>query len=192
MSFVTDLADQSVVIPLQIMVFVTFLLFRSWRFALVWGLVTCGGSGLILMLKLWFEACGLPPDRVLYSPSGHTMAGTMVYGCLLAVLPVRRSILMGVTVAIACVLGLSRVVLGCHTVTEVIVGGVVGVAVVGVFYRLAGPPPGGGRTVLGVLAVVAGIVALFHGYHSTVEYHIQQFSRFDLGPLFCRSDVRGA
>jgi membrane-associated phospholipid phosphatase len=184
--FLTDLADQSVLLPVQALVFLTFLLFRYWRFAAVWCLVTCGGSTLILMLKLWFEACGLQPNRILYSPSGHTMAGTMIYGSLLAILPARRSILMGVAVVIACLLAWSRVMLGYHTVTETVVGGVLGVMVVGLFYRLAGPPPDRAGAVIGLFAVVLCIVGLLHGYHATIEGRIQEISHLDLGPLLCR------
>ncbi|NVN11954.1 MULTISPECIES: phosphatase PAP2 family protein [Nguyenibacter] len=187
MHFITDFADQDVIIPLQVAVLLTLLLLRRWRFALAWCLVTGGGSALILVLKLGFEACGPGAHRVLYSPSGHTMAGTVVYGGLLGLLDIRRSVLMLATAGIAGLLGVSRIACGCHTVAEVLVAGILGTMATAFLYRLAGSPPRftAGPT-LGVLAVVLCVVAVFHGHHAAVEQQVERISHIAVGPLLCR------
>ncbi|GAA4490279.1 phosphatase PAP2 family protein [Gluconacetobacter tumulicola] len=187
--FLTDLADQDVLLPVEALVFVALLSLRLWRLAWVWAVVMCGGAALTLVLKLGLEACGPAPDRMLYSPSGHTMAGTMVYGCLLAMLRVRTPIVVGAAVVIACVLGWSRVALGVHTITEVLLGGGLGVAMVCLFRRLVGPPSAiPMQAVRGVAVAMIALIAICHGHRSTIELAIQDFSRFDLGPLLCRAD----
>lgn len=187
--FLTDLADQDVLLPVEALVFVALLSLRLWRRAWAWAAVMAGGAALTLVLKLGLEACGPAPDRMLYSPSGHTMAGTMVYGCLLAMLRVRTSIVVGAAVVIACVLGWSRVALGVHTITEVLLGGGLGVGMVCLFRRLAGPPSAiPVQSVRGVVVATIAVIAICHGHRSTIEIAIQDFSRFDLGPLLCRAD----
>ncbi|MFS3133794.1 phosphatase PAP2 family protein [Gluconacetobacter sacchari] len=186
--FLTDLADQDVLLPVEALVLLALLALRRWRVALAWAVVMASGSVLTLVLKLALEACGPTPDRVLYSPSGHTMAGTMVYGCLLAMAGLRLPVVIGGAGAIACVLAWSRLALGAHTLVEVVVGGVLGVAMVCLFRRLAGPGAAmSGRTVRVLSVVVIGLIAVCHGHRSTVEIAIQHVSRFDLGPLLCRA-----
>jgi membrane-associated phospholipid phosphatase len=66
-------------------------------------------------------------------PSGHTMASTLAYGAvLLAFLPVipkrRRPIAVGATSAMVLAIGLSRLLLGLHFVTDVVGGFLLGLA----------------------------------------------------------------
>lgn len=89
-----------------------FLVCRCWRMAAAWAVMIVAGSGLMLALKLYFEACGPARHRVLYSPSGHTMAATMVYGGLLSLTRLNRAALLAATLAIAMLMGWTRVALG--------------------------------------------------------------------------------
>ena len=71
--FITDFADQAVVLPLAVCAGI-FLRIAGWmRGALVWAAAVIGVLGTMLVLKLVFQACGhLLPFPSVHSPSGHT------------------------------------------------------------------------------------------------------------------------
>ena len=87
MNFLTDFADQAVVLPVAGAVLV-LLLATGWRRgALAWAGCVSGVLAVMLALKLVTLACGWRvPWTGLYSPSGHTAASAVVYGGLLALL----------------------------------------------------------------------------------------------------------
>ena len=82
-SFVTDLGDSAVTLPLAMLVLGWFALAkRDWQAVRAWGagVAACGLA--TVALKLAFQSCGhLWLDRVT-SPSGHTAMSAMVYGGL--------------------------------------------------------------------------------------------------------------
>src|ERR1700722_3268120 len=85
MKFLTDFADQAVVLP--VVAAVAIVLFaQGWRRgALVWLGVVSATFAAVLVLKLAFQACGPvfgPWD--LQSPSGHTAAASVVVGGFVA------------------------------------------------------------------------------------------------------------
>ncbi len=141
----TDLADQAVVLPLALLVFVALLSrgedgngnrtedgASAWRVARAWALAVGGVLLAVLALKLWAGACagsgtaGVLRGLELRSPSGHTAAGGVVYGGLLA-LALRRGAAASAACCLACAAGFgaSRLALGVHTPAEVALGCVV-------------------------------------------------------------------
>lgn len=172
-SFLTDFADQAVLLPTAVAVGL-MLAASGWRRgALAWTVAVGTALAATAALKLAFAACGgLVADDALRNPSGHTAAAAATYGGL-AVIAARwpacrvRPALLAAC-AISLVIGASRVALGAHTVPEVVLGGAIGIAAAMAFARWSGRPPStvrGSRVVL-----VAAAAALFlHGSHLRAE-----------------------
>jgi hypothetical protein len=135
-------------------------------------LVTGATFAAILAAKLVFLGCAPvfgPLD--LYSPSGHVAASSVVAGGLAVILTGRlRSILPAALVA-AIVISISRIVLGAHTVPEVIVGGVIGMAGAAAMMHFTGTPPR--LRVKPLVAVTLIVVVLFHGLRLPAEAAIR-------------------
>ena len=168
MLFITNFADQAVILPLVLVVAIA-LATQGWmRGALVWLAVVFATFGVILALKLVCLACapyyGLAELR---SPSGHVAAATVVAGGLAALLTRRRITILPAAVLAALVIGVSRLVLGAHSAPEVALGAAIGLAGAAALITLAGPPPTlkPGRLILVVLLVAI----LFHGLHLPAE-----------------------
>ncbi len=176
--FLTDFADQAVILPLTIAVTVSLLVQRWRRGAAVWLLGVTATLAITLALKLVFHACsetfGLPS---LHTPSGHAAAAAVISGGLTGLLSRRRTAAVLISLAIVTLIGLSRLLLGAHSLPEVVVGSLVGLAGAAVLLRLAGPPPPGfdlRRTAL----VAATVLVLFHGLHMPAEAHIRASASF--------------
>jgi membrane-associated phospholipid phosphatase len=172
MMFLTNLADQAVILPV-VFAMAIVLAMQGWRRgALVWLGVVFVTFGLMLVLKLGFLACApLTGPIDIRSPSGHVAAATIVSGGLAALLTRRRSSILSVAVLAAVVIGVSRLVLGVHSLPEVVLGGLVGLAGATALLTLAGPTPAlrPGR----LLAVVVIVATLFHGMHLPAEAAIR-------------------
>ncbi len=118
-----------------------FLLWRRlWRMALIWA-VTLEGAGLLnLWLKGWFgRARPTFADPIIVAgglsfPSGHAMNGLVVYGMLAYLLtraspsPRRRVAIRFSCGALIAGVGISRIYLGAHWLSDVIAGWTVGTA----------------------------------------------------------------
>lgn len=184
--FVTDFADQAVLLPLAVIVALVLLLAGWRRGALAWSVGVFGTLGCMLVLKMVLAACAHRlPIADLHSPSGHTASAAAVYGSLFALAAqgkktgLRWTLPYAVTVAVT--VGLSRVMLGAHSFVEVAVGGLVGVTGAVVFAALAGPHPPSLR-----LKPLAGaallVVALLHGMRLPAEAAIRS-AAIDIWPL---------
>ena len=149
MNFITDFADQAVLLPLVATVTLVLLLQRRWRLAGAWATAIVCVLGTLLVLKLATFACGwrvplLGPGGIdLRSPSGHTGAAAVTFGGLagLAAARSRFGVRMAVVIAAAAaglVIGITRVLLGAHSVAEVVLAFGIGMAGAGLFAWLAG------------------------------------------------------
>jgi membrane-associated phospholipid phosphatase len=170
--FVTNFADQAVILPLVLAVTVA-LAAQGWRRgAVVWLGVVGATLAVVLLLKLVCLACA-PVDGLaeLRSPSGHVAAAAVVAGGLAALLTRRRFSILPVGVLAAVVIGVSRLVLDMHSLPEVIVGAGVGLAGATALMSMAGPPPTlkPGK----LIALVVIVVAVFHGLHLPAEAAIR-------------------
>ncbi len=169
MRFLTDFADLAVLLPLSACIFAGLLLFGWRRGALAWAGAVGVTLALMLALKLLFLGCG----RIgALSPSGHTAAGTAIYGGVFSLWLRRRMaawqavLLAGGTVGLA--IGISRLAVHAHIPIEVAMGAAVGLAGVWILLRAAGPPP---PWVRGRWLVPAGLVVvlLLHGTRLQAE-----------------------
>ncbi|MCW3475589.1 hypothetical protein OL599_13475, partial [Rhodovastum sp. RN2-1] len=87
MLFVTDFADQAVVLPLAVAIALSLWLAGWGRGALAWCAAIAATFAAVGALKLAVFAFGAPPVLPdLRSPSGHTAAAALVYGGLAALL----------------------------------------------------------------------------------------------------------
>lgn len=173
MTFITDFADQGVILPLVIAVGIALWL-RDWRRgAAAWVLVVSATSAVMLVLKPVFLGCSLSLGALdLRSPSGHVAAATVVGGGLAALLLRRRGMMLALALLAGVIVAVSRLALGRHSIPEVALGAVVGLAGAWCLRGFAGePPPGFGA---GRIAAVAIAVALvFHGLHLPAEAEIR-------------------
>jgi membrane-associated phospholipid phosphatase len=170
--YVTDFADMAVVLPLVIAV-ASILLVQGWRRgAWVWLVVVAGTFAATLGCKVIFLGCSPVFGPLLgHSPSGHVAAATVVAGGLAAFMTRRGSSVLPVAVVVALVIGLSRLVLGFHTLPEVIVGGLIGLTGAAMLRRFADPPV---RLRVSPLVLAVVVVALvFHGLHMPAEAAIR-------------------
>ena len=156
-----------------------FLLWSGWkRGALAWAIAMGGVLTTVLVLKVLVAACdfGLPHTS-LNSPSGHTAAAAAFYGGLVVILWPRVTGLATALIgtAIAVVFATTRLLLGYHTLLDVIVGGIVGVTGLIIFYRALGSARSitrRGRLVILLLLVMLA----FHGHRLPTEHQLHHFA----------------
>lgn len=172
MRYLTDFADQAVILPLVLAMAVALAL-QGWRRgALTWLLVVAGVFLAMLVMKISFLACSpLFGPLDVHSPSGHVAAATVTVGGLAAMLTNRRSTILPAAILAAVVIGFSRLMLGAHSFPEVVIGALVGLIGAAALPHFAGPPP---RLRLVPLAGVVVLVAMvFHGLHLPAEAAIR-------------------
>ena len=172
MTFLTDFADQAVMLPLVLAIAIA-LLVEGWRRgAVAWVVVVCATFGVTLGLKVLFIPCSDAFDMpTLHTPSGHVAAATVVVGGL-AVLLLGRGVGVLVALATAALIGTTRLVLGEHTGLEVVVGAIVGLAGVAALIRVAGVRPAT-VNVHRVVLIAVLVAVVFHGLHMPAEAHIR-------------------
>lgn len=149
-------ADSLVKIPGTIVLSLLFLWrWRRWREAgLLVGALALESSAFVITSFIVDRS--RPPIEQLDSipptgsfPSGHTGAAVAFYGALAVIVwwHVRNPLVRGVVALIAGVLpfvvGFSRMYRGMHFLSDVVVGGIVGLVALVIVYRLlGGQPPG--------------------------------------------------
>jgi len=201
---VTDFADQAVVLPLALLVLAALHSrdrggASSGSEARGWAVAVGGVLVALLLLKLAVGACAASGadgrhtgllGLGLRSPSGHTAAGGIVYGGLLA-LALRRgaAVSAGCCLAAAAVFAASRLALGVHTPVEVAAGCVVaagggaGLAWLGGWpgqqRRVARPTRAGGW---GWVVAALALVLVLHGHRLAAEPVIARVSSAWLSP----------
>ncbi|WP_308430109.1 phosphatase PAP2 family protein [Salinicola rhizosphaerae] len=106
---------------------------RGWLIAIVWGLTASVAAILYRLLKtrlcrerpyITFSTirCSMPPvDRYSF-PSGHTLHAVMFTLLTAAMTPV----LLIIVFPLACLIAASRVILGLHYLSDVVVGALIG------------------------------------------------------------------
>jgi hypothetical protein len=105
---------------------------RAWGLAVRWQLALGGAVSLVLASKIAFLGWGLGSARLDFTGiSGHAMLATAVTPVLVAALTLRcsarvRAWALGASMGLAVAVGLSRLALGVHSVSEVLAGWAVG------------------------------------------------------------------
>ena len=175
MVFVTDFADQAVVLPLAGMVALVLGVLGWWRGLLAWVAAVVATLGVILVLKLACVALWQDFDwGSPASPSGHVASACVVYGGLAVLLlrgVVPMPVLAAIPLGVAAAMAYTRLELMVHDMAEVVVGAGVGAVGVLLLASLAGPRP---RVVSWpVLGAAACTMLAFHGMHLPAEVAIR-------------------
>ncbi len=175
MNFVTDFADQAVVLPV-VAVVLALLAIQGWyRGAVAWLVAVAGTFGLVFVLKVGFLACAPVFGPVgLASPSGHAAAATVVSGGLVALLTSRTVIVLPVALLAGVVIGFTRLSLHVHSAPEVVLAVAIGVAGVFALIRLAGAPPA--LRLRPIMAAIVVVVVLLHGERLPAEGAIRSLA----------------
>jgi membrane-associated phospholipid phosphatase len=188
-TFITDFADQAVILPLVLAIGIALLL-QGWRRgAAAWALAVFATFAAMLALKLVFMACANSFGTAdLHTPSGHVAAATVVTGGLAALLLRRHATVLPLAALAALVVGISRLALGAHSLPEVALGAAVGLAGAYVLQWIAGPPPAN-LNVRRIVVIAVATVVVFHGMHFPAEAHIRATAfRFAQSFAVCQSD----
>jgi len=145
MQFLTDFGDQAMILPLAVILAFAWAASGWRRGTLAWCMVVPATLAVVLAAKLTALACGgILASWQLYSPSGHTASAAVVYGGVLAMLAPRRwqrVFVWGAPIGVAVVFAVTRVGLRQHTLPDVVVGGLIGVAGAWLLVRAAGLRP---------------------------------------------------
>lgn len=172
--FWTDFADGAVMFPLGIVTGLTLLALRQRRAATGWTIVIGSVWATMLILKFvgYIIQDLLPASPLsiidLVTPSGHVASATVIYGGLVGLVLWRPGTLKFRTLfaaaAVAAGIGVTRVMLGEHSVSEVVIAA--GVGITGAYWltRLAGVSVDR-RARLPLLAVVTVVIVVRHGGH---------------------------
>lgn len=157
---ITHLGTVGLVAPIALLMAI-WLALRSGRAdAIRWSLCVLATGLLISLLKIWLIGCRLSPLDVI-SPSGHVGATAVVYGGALTIVlgPARqRWLWLALPLYLLWVVAMawSRVQLHAHSLSEVCVGGIIGVTAAAIF---AVGYQGTQRPRL-ILIVVAGVLTV--------------------------------
>jgi membrane-associated phospholipid phosphatase len=178
MGFLTDFADEAVILPLAAAVGIALGVIGWWRGCLAWAISVGGALATMGFLKVLFVACaGSLGDLGILSPSGHTAAAAVTYGGIALLLGrgrLPKPLLMAAPLAVAVVIGISRVVLHAHVPAEVFLGGCIGLVGASILLPLAGPRPP--MKSWPIITASGLIVFAFHGSQLQAEQAIHNFA----------------
>lgn len=174
--FVTDLADQAVILPTVVLIAIWLALAEPRRTVVAW-VVCCGAVlGTIGLLKLGLPCTSLA--HVLRSPSGHTASAVLVAGGLLVLLAGpgrwRRVTAVAAGIAVGAGIGATRLALHMHTVPEVLAGAAVGAIGLILFARTDLPRPR--LPPVSLLAAFLVLAIALHGTRLRAEQWITTLS----------------
>lgn len=165
---ITLTAEPTLLIPLGLLIFGWLWLSCSRRTALWFGGLWVLGASLLVLQKLLYYAFGISLASIrLFSISGHSYMASYLYGSLVVILcaswrRANRYIAYAGVLLLVLLVGVSRVAMFGHRMSEAIVGLLIGTALLFVFLR-KGWRPAHARFPAWTLAVPAVVlfVALY-------------------------------
>ena len=177
----TRFGDAALLLPLAATIFLWLLLSGATRAAAWWtfSVVVCIGVTAVSKVSFW----GCTPISDLRSPSGHTSLSTLVYGATALITAVeggawRPRIAVAGSIALILAIAVSRLLLGAHTVSEVILGCIIGNASIALFgsrYRRLRPK---NARLAPLLVGVAALTFALHGTELRAEQLLHRITGF--------------
>ncbi len=133
--YLTNLGDLAVLLPLSAVMLVWLLLWPRWDAARWWVLSVAFCVGATSILKIYYNAC---PEILSSNPSGHTGLSVLVYGAIFVLVSARtktwqKIALISVGIALAIGIAITRVLIGAHSIPEVVIGIAVGAISLAIF-----------------------------------------------------------
>jgi membrane-associated phospholipid phosphatase len=184
---VTGFGDAAVLLPLAAAILLWLVLSRALRAAAWWAVsvIFCGGATAALKIVFW----GCQPIAEIRSPSGHTGLATLVYGAIALMIAIegsgwRRRVALAGGVAAVLAIAVSRLLVGGHSLSEVILGWLIGSASLALFGpRYRRYRPNGIRLSPALLGAVV-LVSVLHGRRLHAEELLHRIADY-LG-IACR------
>ncbi|WP_338763463.1 phosphatase PAP2 family protein [Massilia sp. METH4] len=162
------LGSMSVTGPLGVAVAVWLLAGRTWRLSLSWCLLFGIGLLLVVVTKVAWYGWGIGiPEWKFAGLSGHAMRACAVYPVVFYLLFLKapsltRHVALAAGILLAALVSLSRVPVLAHSLSEVVLGGAVGLAVAAAFIMTArSEQPAGFTRALAALCVPLVLVMPF-------------------------------
>lgn len=182
--FWTDFADGAVMFPLGIAIALALVILRQRRAALAWSIaIGCVWATMLVFKLAGYMIEGLLPASPLsmidlVTPSGHVASATVVYGGLVGLLLWRSGTLVVrtllATILIAAGIGVTRVMMGAHSISEVLTGAAVGT--IGVYWMTAAGVQVERRARLPLVIVAALVMVNQYGTHLGWEQTIHHIA----------------
>ena len=175
MNYISDFADQAVILPVAGIVLICVVLLGWWQAAGAWLLGVGGVLSAMIFLKYGLVIlAGMFGSEYMSSPSGHVAAACVIYGGMSLLLfqgVVPAAVLALVPVLLAAFVGYIRVALGAHTMGEVLAGAIVGCLGYAAMAAMIGRRP---RLATWPVAAAGGCTMLaLHGMHMPAEAAIR-------------------
>lgn len=188
--FWTDFADGAVMFPLGIAIGLTLYVTRQHRAATAWTVaIGCVWATMLVLKLVGYVIDGVLPVSPLnlvdlVTPSGHVASASAIYGGLIGLVLWRPGTLMVRTLlaaaAVALGIGLTRIMLGDHSLSEVLIGAAVGLA--GVIWLASSAEVSVDRRArLPLIAVAVLVLIVRHGDHLSWEQAIHQLATEAIG-----------
>ncbi|TCK38289.1 PAP2 superfamily protein [Paraburkholderia sp. BL8N3] len=179
---ITALGSVGVMIPLALAAAAWLAFGYPWRYACGWLALLAAASGAVCLTKIAFLGWGIGlRDWDFTGISGHAMVATAVLPVALfvALLPARSAIrasgvLLGLVAGV--VVGVSRIVLNAHSVSEVVAGCGLGAIVALLFARLAWQAEAGKLSATPVAASLALVAITLHGIPVPTQHWITEIA----------------
>jgi membrane-associated phospholipid phosphatase len=136
---ITFFGDSVVLLPAALIIAIWLTAARGWRMATVWCAVFGLGLFIVAASKVAFIGWGIGIRSLDFTGfSGHAMRATAVIPVMMYLLmqqaaPSARQAAVVFGFGVGALLSLSRVMVGAHSLSEAVLGGLLGVAVSGTF-----------------------------------------------------------
>jgi membrane-associated phospholipid phosphatase len=180
--FVTALGSVGVMGPVALIVAAWLALGYRWKYAGAWLALLGAASGLVALSKIAFIGWGIGVRHLDFTGiSGHALMSTAVLpvAIFVALLPARgamRAIGVALGLALGVWVGVSRVVLDAHSVSEVVAGCALGAVVALAFVWAAWRAESGKLAPAPVAASLAAVVVALHGVPVPTQHWITEIA----------------
>ena len=183
-TLITNFGDSAVMLPAAVTIALWLAAGGAWRATFAWLASFGTGAALVAGTKIAFLGWGIGSAWLDFTgASGHTMLASSV--SLTAIyllsrgLPTRhRLVLAAAGLAGALAIGISRLALDCHSISEVCAGLLIGSLVAGTFVAVSRrlPQPAAAPGVM--IAALAVICVMMHGHQAGSQGLIMRVSLY--------------